>query len=765
VAGSFDDRTAEIRAQLPDKDRIKAYVEESGRPVDKRDIARAFGLKGAQRAALRDLLREMTEEGLLDRGHKKKVAVPGSLPEVLVLSVEEIDRDGELRARPTSWSEDSDGPPPHIYVADGPRSGPRGGPSPKVGDRILARLRRQDSQVYEASVIRVLAPGLRKLLGVLEPAKGGALLVPTDKKQKDKTWFIERDQLKGAHPGDLVLAEPLRGGHHGARNARVAERIGRMDEPKAFSLIAIHAQGIPVEFPEDALEEAEAAQPVSPQGRTDLRDLGLITIDGADARDFDDAVHAVADEEDDNPGGFVLTVAIADVAHYVRPEGPLDRAARERGNSVYFPDRVVPMLPERLSNDLCSLRPDCDRACMAIRMRISADGRLIGRQVMRGIMRSRARMTYEQVQAIRDGRMEPEEPGVAERIGPLYDVYEALKQDRAARGTLELDLPELQVEIDDNGHVVAIHKRSRLDSHRLIEECMIAANVAAAELLEARNARAVMYRVHEPPAMDKLEMLKESLAALGLKIGADGPLEPRSFGRILEKVAGTERAQLVSDMVLRSQSQAVYAPENEGHFGLALARYCHFTSPIRRYADLLVHRALISAYSLGKGGLPDEQAERFPEFGELISGTERRAIQAERDATDRYLTAYMADRVGAEFEAKVAGVKRFGLFVRLEETGADGLVPVESLPWDRYNLDEVRQRLVGENTGAAFQLGERVTVRLLEANTVTGGLLFEVTGGGHTVKDRKARRPASAKKGPRKGGRPKGRGKPGRPRR
>ncbi len=763
-----DDIAREIKSTLPDKGRIKAYIDASDRPLDKRDLARAFGLKGAQRAALRDILKEMEDDGLIDRGHKKKVAPKGALPEVLVLIIERLDADGEPWARPTTWDVEEDGIPPDIIVTGGARNGP----APKLGDRILARLRRRGDKSYEASIIRVLQPGPSRLLGVLEPARGGATLVPTDKKQKEKTWFILRDNLGDAKPGDLVLAEPLRGGHRGGHEARVSEVIGRLDEPKAFSLIAIHAQGIPVEFPEDAIAEAESAKPVTPEDRTDLRDIPLITIDGEDARDFDDAVHAIPDTDPGNPGGHVLLVAIADVAHYIRPEGPLDRNARERGNSVYFPDRVVPMLPERLSNDLCSLRPDEDRACIAIRMTITADGILKDRKVMRGIMRSKARLTYDQVQDAIEGRPNPDtDPLIDPIIRPLYAAYACLLRGRAARGTLELDLPELQVILGSGGTVERIAPRRRHDSHKLIEEFMIAANVAAAELLEAKRARAVMYRVHEPPGLDKLEGLRESLAALDVKLATDGTIRPHHFTKILSRFAGTEKAQLVSDMVLRSQSQAVYSPDNQGHFGLALERYCHFTSPIRRYSDLLVHRALISAYGLGQNGLPDQQALQFEKFGELISNTERRAIAAERDATNRYLTAYMSERIGATFTGRVTGVKRFGLFVRLDETGADGLVPVNSLPYDRYWHDEVSQRLIGQEHGLAFQLAEAVTVRLVEANTITGGLAFEIVDGGHIIKDRKARTPGRGagmrpRSGPRKGPKGKiGRGarKPGSP--
>lgn len=734
---------------LPSKQQIVEFIEGSAAPVGKREIARAFNLKGAQRAELRELLKEIEAEGRIDRGAKRRLAPRGALPEVAVLLVDEIDADGEAYAKPTNWPAE-EGPPPHILVVGAPRTGP----APREGDRVLAKLRRVGKARYEAAVIRTLKAGPLKLLGLLEPARGGATLVPTDKRST-KSWFVEKRDMGEAGVGDLVLAESVPGGRGAGHMARVVERIGALDEPKAFSLIAIHGQGIPVEFPEEALQEAEGASTPPLDKREDLRALPLVTIDGEDARDFDDAVHARPDADPKNAGGFELTVAIADVSWYVRADGPLDRAARDRGNSVYFPDRVVPMLPEALSNDLCSLRPDEDRACLFVRMTIDRDGRLLRHRFKRGLMRSHARLTYTQVQDAVDGA--PDEktgPLLEPVIAPLYAAYAALKRNREARGTLELDLPELQVRIGEDGRVAAIERRQRFDSHKLIEEFMICANVAAAEALEAKRAPA-MYRVHDSPPLDRLEMLRESLGALGFKLAKGQTPKPALFTGILKQAQGTEAAQIVSDLVLRSQAQAVYSPENLGHFGLALTRYCHFTSPIRRYADLLVHRALTSAYGLGEGGLPAEQAARFDEIGEHISSTERRAIVAEREATDRYLSAYMADRVGAEFAGRITGVKRFGLFVRLEETGADGLVPVRSLPRDRYLHDEVHQRLVGEFEGLSFRLGDPVTCRLVEATPVTGGLVLEITGGGAILpkKDRRvAKSPGAGRSGPGRGG-------------
>ncbi len=737
--GKSDDKTP-----LPTKQQIVKFIQESTTPVGKREIARAFNIKGAQRADLRELLKEIEAEGKIDRGSKRRLAPRGALPEVAVLTVDEIDGDGETYARPVSWPEE-EGKPPHIHITAGPRSGP----APREGDRVLAKLKRIGKDRYQAAIIRTLKPGPAQILGLLEPAKGGALLHPTDKRI-DKRWFVETADLGAAKIGDLVLAETIPGGRGTGHMARVSERIGSIEDPKAFSLIAIHSQGIPVAFPDAALKEAEGAK-VPPLGkRTDLRELPLVTIDGADARDFDDAVHAKPDEDPKNAGGFEVTVAIADVSHYVRAEGPLDKAARDRGNSVYFPDRVVPMLPEALSNDLCSLRPDEDRACLAVRMKIDADGHLVKHKFMRGLMRSHARLTYTQVQNAADGMPDEATAPLKERvIEPLCAAYAALKRNRASRGTLELDLPELQVEVGEDGKVKAITRRQRFDSHRLIEEFMICANVAAAEALEAKRAPA-MYRVHEPPPLDKLEMLRESLGALGFKLAKGQTPKPTHFTGILAKAAGTETAQIVSDLILRSQAQAVYSPDNRGHFGLALTRYCHFTSPIRRYADLLVHRALVSAYGLGDGGLPGDQAERFEEFGEHISSTERRAIVAEREATDRYLSAYMSERIGNEFAGRITGVQRFGLFVRLEETGADGLVPVRSLPRDRYQHDEVHQRLVGEYDGLSFRLGDPVTCRLVEASPISGGLILEILEGGEVLpkKDRRVTPSRSGRKGP-----------------
>ncbi len=716
-----------VPAPLPSKQEILDYIRDSDRPVGRREIARAFQIKGADRATLRAMLSELADEGLIDKGRRRRVVAQGRLPEVAMLEVADVDFDGEQFAKPLTW--EGEDPPPRIVLLPSRRRAA----APKKGDRVLARLRRVDDTLYEASPIRVLGQAPRTVVGVMEDARGGALVRPTDRRISG-TYFVANEQRGDAVAGDVVIVEGLPGRADKVRPARVVERVAHADDPRSFSLIAIHAQSIPVAFPEDALREAEALKPASASGREDLRAVPLVTIDDATARDFDDAVWAEADTDPENPGGWRLIVAIADVAHYVRPGRALDRAARTRGNSVYFPDRVVPMLPERLSNNLCSLRPNEDRACVAVEMTISAAGQLRSHRFLRAVMRSAARLTYQQVQAAVDGHPdETTEPLQQPVIAPLYGAFRALAKARDKRGTLDLDIPERVVRLGEDGHIETILPRPRLDSHRLIEEFMIAANVAAAETLQT-GGLPVMYRVHEPPSLAKLESLRESLDAMGFKLAKGVRVTPRLFKGILAKASQSEASAIVSELILRSQAQAVYASDNLGHFGLALVRYCHFTSPIRRYADVLVHRALISAAGLKTGrkgdGLSEEDMLQFEETAEHISRTERRAAAAERDALDRYTTAFLADRVGATFSGRINGVTRFGLFVTLDETGADGLVPVSTLPWDRYDHDEVHHALVGQETGMVYRLGARVKVELHEADTVTGGMVFHLLAGG-----------------------------------
>jgi ribonuclease R len=631
------------------------------------------------------------------------------LPDTALILITGTDADGDPVGRPVSWDA-GDGRAPLIrMVAE--RSGQ---PGLAPGDRVLARLRPTGPGKYQGRTINRLSESPSRVLGVFRPGHPDGRIIPTDRRAKAE-WTVPRGQEDGAEAGELVLAEPLPHHRLGLKPARVIERLGKMGDAKSISLIAIHTHDIPVAFPEDALIEAAHAEAVQPGGREDLRDIPLITIDGEDARDFDDAVFAEPDGD-----GFRLIVAIADVAWYVQPRSPLDRAARERGNSVYFPDRVVPMLPEELSNGWCSLRPGEDRGCLFAEMRIDKSGRKRSHRFGRGLMRSAARLTYEQVQhAVDTGGDLIVDPR------PLYDAFRALLDARTARGTLDLDLPERKVSLSPTGEVLAVSPRPRLDSHRLIEEFMILANVAAAEELE-RLGRPCMYRVHAPPSDEKLVALRGFLHSIGISLPPGNQIHPRDLDRVLRKVAGTPEAQVVNEVMLRSQSQAAYSPDNIGHFGLALTRYAHFTSPIRRYADLLVHRSLISGLGLGPGGLGDNEAARFADTATHISSTERRAALAERDAIDRYLAAFMADKIGARFIARISGVTRFGLFVTVPDSGATGLVPMSALPDDYWHHDEMEQTLTGSRTRRVFRLAQDVEVRLAEANPVTGGLVFQI---------------------------------------
>jgi ribonuclease R len=705
---------------LPTKQQILDFIRESPTPVGKREIARAFGISGGDRIALKAMLKEISAEGEVERGRGRRLSRPEALPETAVVEITGIDVDGEVMARPLYWRDETR-PPPKILMA--PER--RGAPALAQGDRVLARLARIGDGLYEGRTIRQLAGVPQRVIGVYESIPGvGGRLAPTDRRVKTE-YRIAANDAADAKPGELVLAEVLHTHRLGVLQARVVERLGRFGAARTISVISIHEHDIPTEFPRETLELAKAAGPVALGERTDLRDVPLVTIDPEDARDHDDAVWAAPDDDPKNPGGFRLLVAIADVAHYVRPGDALDREAETRGNSVYFPDRVVPMLPEEISNSLCSLRPHEDRPCLAVEMVIDREGKKLRHRFMRGLMRSAARLTYGQAQAARDGRSDEVTGTLLEPVlTPLYGGYEALLAARMRRGTLDLDLPERRVTLVD-GQVARIEPRVRLDSHRLVEEYMIAANVAAAEALEARRMPC-MYRVHDAPDPVKVEALREFAASLGLSLARGQVIRPAVFARLLEQAKRTPYAAMINELVLRSQAQAVYSPENLGHFGLALRRYCHFTSPIRRYADLLVHRALIGAYGFGDDALRPDDGARFVRLGEHISATERRAAAAERDAVDRYVAAFLAERVGEVFVGGITGVTRFGLFVMLRESGGSGIVPISSLPSDYYEHDEHRHCLVGRRWGRTYRLGESVAVRLVEARPVTGGLTLQL---------------------------------------
>jgi ribonuclease R len=738
---------------LPDRDTLLKYLRETGE-ADKAAIARAFGLKGADRRALRDLLKELEGQGALGRRGRRGFAEAGALPEVGVVDVVERDPDGDLLVKLTKGAD-----APLVVLA--PDRQAEAGQAPGLGDRLLVRFVRDAEGQVEARLIKRLGQSAHRVLGVVRKARREVRVEPVDRRSKD-SLVIPDFAAENLRDGDLVVAQvgPAER-RYGPHRGKVLEVIGREDEPRAASLIAIHTHGIPTGFSPAAEAEAEAAQPPTLAGREDLRDIPLITIDPADARDHDDAVYAAADDDPGNPGGWIVWVAIADVAAYVRSGSALDQEARDKGNSVYFPDRVEPMLPERLSNGLCSLREGENRATLAVRMVFGADGRKRSHRFVRGLMRSAAKLSYEQAQAAIDGRPDDKTGPILESIlKPLWGAYHTMKKGRDARSPVGIESTERKVVIDAEGQIASITPRSSLEAHKLIEEMMIQANVSAAEQLEAKRSP-LIYRIHDAPSPEKLMALGEFLATLGIAWTRGETVRTERFNRLLDLVRDTPNADIVNEVVLRTQMQAHYSDENIGHFGLNLQRYAHFTSPIRRYADLIVHRALIRALGLGDDGLTDRDLAQIKSTAEMITFAERRAMAAERDAMDRYIAAFLADHVGAEFDGKITGVTRFGLFVRLAETGADGLVPVSTLGGEYFIHDDKAHALVGERSGARWPLGMTVRVRLAEATPVTGGLVFHMLSD-PAPPDASAPRPRLGMRA-RGDRRPGGPGKPGRP--
>jgi ribonuclease R len=719
---------------FPERDAIVAFIRAQPGKVGTREIAREFGLKNADRVELKRTLRELADQGAIAK-QGRKIHEPAALPPTVMADITGRDSDGELIATPTEWDEEQSGPPPKIRIHI-PRR-PQPGTAAGVGDRALLRVEKPDGSegaVYSGRVIKIVDHAKTRVLGIFRALPGGGgRLVPVDKKQAGRELNIARADSHGAEDGDLVSVDLVRTRGFGLASGKVRERLGSLASEKAVSLIAIHAHEIPQAFSPAALREAEAAKPATLSGREDWRKLPLVTIDPPDAKDHDDAVHAEPDPDPNNKGGHIVNVAIADVAFYVRPGSALDRDALTRGNSVYFPDRVVPMLPERISNDLCSLVPGEARGALAVRMVIAADGRKRSHSFHRVLMRSAAKLNYAQAQAAIDGRPDDTTgPLLASILKPLYEAYAAVKRARDERDPLDLDIPERKILLKPDGTVDRVIAPERLDAHRLIEEFMILANVAAAEMLE-KKALPLIYRVHDEPTLEKVHNLQEFLNTLDLPFAKSGALRPALFNRVLAQVKGHDSEPLVNEVVLRSQAQAEYSAENYGHFGLNLRRYAHFTSPIRRYADLIVHRALIRGLSLGDGALPEtETMETLSEVAAQISVTERRAMKAERETADRLIAHFLADRIGASFQGRISGVTRAGLFVKLSDTGADGLIPIRTLGAEYFNYDETRHALVGTRSGAMHRLGDVVDVRLVEAAPVAGALRFELLSEGQT---------------------------------
>lgn len=710
------------------EDILEALANEPGLK-GKRDLARVFGVRGDMRAPFKALLREMEDESLIARSGKT-LRRAAELPSVTVLDIPTEADPEALIAFPASWNEAEDGERPLVNV-ETPRNA-RVAPGP--GDRILARISRSDDipPRYTAKPMKVLDKPRRSHIGIVRMDEDGARLIPVSRKQKEMR--IPLGDLGDAKDGDLVEVEVKLSGRLMLPRARVTAVIGNPNTEGAVSMIALHNLEIPYRFPASVIAESEAVKQAGLRGREDWRQIPFITIDPATAKDHDDAVYAQADTDPKNPGGHIVHVAIADVAAYVKPGSALDKEAYLRGNSVYFPDRVVPMLPERISNNLCSLIEGENRPSMAVSMIFDADGRKKSHSFHRVTIRSAAKLAYEQAQAAIDGKPDDKAGPLLEPVlKPLWAAYRAMASARDNRGPLNLDLPERRIELAKDGTVARVYVPDRLEAHRLIEEMMIAANVCAAETLEQRNTP-LLYRVHDVPGREKLIALREFLSSLNMSFSKSDAIRPSHFNQVLKKAQDADKSQQVSEMVLRSQAQAEYSAENFGHFGLNLDRYAHFTSPIRRYADLIVHRALITAMGLGKDGQRPEDADALPAIGQHISTTERRAMAAERETNDRLLAQYMSAHIGAHFDGRISGVVKSGLFVRLAELGADGFIPASTLGSDYYRYVEEQQAMIGERTGERFRLGDSVNVRLLEAAPMAGALRFELLSEGERVK-------------------------------
>lgn len=726
--------TTIIQGVVPPREILLEFIQDNPDRASKREIAKAFGLKGDTRIELKAALRALEDDGLLEKSRKTLVR-PGALPPVTVLDITMRDSSGELIARPAEWPEES-GVAPAVLVrqSNGGDRAKTKAPVAGIGDRIVAKIfpnKERGGPAYTARVIKIIDKRKNAGLGVFRAMEDGkGRIMPIDRRGNE--FDVDPINIGGAKDGDLVEVEAVASTRMGLARARVLSVVGSVATEKAISMIAIHSHGIPHIFPDSVLREADAAGPADMKNREDWRHLPLITIDPADAKDHDDAVYAEPDTSPDNPGGVIVVVAIADVSWYVRPQSALDREALRRGNSVYFPDRVVPMLPERISNELCSLKEDVERPALAVRMVFSHEGRKASHTFHRIMMKSTAKLSYQQAQAAIDGATDDKTGPILESIlKPLWAAYAILKAGRSRRQPLELDMPERKILLKSDGTVDRVIVPPRLDAHKLIEEMMIQANVAAAETLEKRK-QALIYRIHDAPSLAKQETLRTFLKTLEMSL-AHGALRSNHFNFILQKVEGHPHQTMVNEMVLRSQSQAIYSPENIGHFGLNLLKYAHFTSPIRRYADLIVHRALVASLGLGAGGLTMEEESQLDDIAAEISTFERRAMAAERETVDRLIAHHLVGRIGEEFDGRVGGVTRSGLFVSLPAYGADGFVPISTIGNDYYIYDEAHQSLTGEKTGLGYRLGDSVRVKLVEAIPLAGALRFEIMSEGRQM--------------------------------
>jgi len=708
--GAGRDPQAEREAQryerpIPSREAILALLEERGELLTEARIAEALDLHDANDLhALHKRLGAMVRDGQLLLGRRGGYAPVQKLD--LIPGVVLANAEGYGFLRPDEGGED-------LYLS------PQQMRSVLHGDRVLASVvgvdRRGRRQGAIAEVLQRRSP---RLVGRVVVENGVTLVAPDDRRLHQDV-MIPPGETQGARAGQIVVAEitdpptPHRG-PLGAIRAVLGERL----QPSLLIEMAIASHDLPREWPPEVLRAAAEVEPVvsaaEREGRIDLRKLPLVTIDGADARDFDDAVYA----EPKRGGGWRLVVAIADVSHYVPVGSALDKEAFERSTSTYFPGFVVPMLPETLSNGICSLNPKVDRLCMVCDMLVDAEGEVTKSKFYPAVMRSHARLTYDQVwQAVglRESGALDAVRDVLPQLENLHALYRAMAAQRKRRGAIDFETPEVKFRLDQRGEVESAGATARNDAHKLIEECMIAANVQAALFLEKKKIPA-LFRAHEPPPAEKYEDLQQFLREFKLRMPPVEEVSPADFADVLRMVQERPERELIQSVLLRAQSMAAYQPDNRGHFGLALSAYAHFTSPIRRYPDLLVHRAIRYALTGGKPSGYEYTPAQMATMAVHCSQRERRAEEAERDVDERYKCAWMAKHVGEEFAGLVTGVTSFGLFVELDESKVSGLVHISQLSNDYYHFDPQRHLLKGERTGAQFRLGDHVRVQVLRAS-------------------------------------------------
>jgi ribonuclease R len=697
-----------IDASAPGRRDILALLEEQGRPLRRRDIVRLLDVTGEDaQEILRRRLKAMLRDGQLVKNRRNAYGLPARMD--LVAGRISAHRDGYGFVIPDNGGSDLYGSVLH-------------------GDRVLASVVGVDTRGRREGAVReILERAHERVVGRFVEESGIALVVPDDPRVNQDV-LVPLDATFGARPGQVVVAEiTQQPGERQTPVGRVIEILGKSEVPGIATEIAIRNFGLPFEWPEGVEAEAAAfGDSVSGDmigGRRDLRDLPLVTIDGADARDFDDAVYAQR-----RKNGWRLVVAIADVASYVQPGTALDQEAESRGTSVYFPGRVIPMLPEALSNGLCSLKPEVDRLCLVCDMSINDSGTVTRARFDAAVMRSQARLTYQEVwDWIVSGADEirPGASAVSASLKDLYGLYRVLRRARARRGAIDFESTEVQFRFDERGAVADILPYEITDAHQLIEECMVTANVEAAKFL-LRQELPAPFRNHEPPPPDKLEMLEQFLRGIGIRVPWKGRPRPMDFEQLVQRIKGREDQHLIMAVLLRAQSLAVYQVSNTGHFGLALAAYAHFTSPIRRYPDLLVHRAIHHFLEhRGAEGYP-LQREQIGKLAEQCSHRSRRAEEAERDVSERLKAFFMEQHIGDVFSGQVTGVTSFGLFVELERNHVNGLVHITSLPNDYYHFDPVVHRLTGDRTGKVFQLAQKVEVRVMAVNVHERKIDFEL---------------------------------------